>query len=172
MRGGLRLPTPGPTTHHSPDAAARAPGLLGPDAGPLIWSAARQAVTGEQPGESNLVLPPRSVHLAYALVLLLLTLSLLTGAVLLWRRASWGYVLAPALLVYLVLYQVNYMVALVLQVRADVPHAKPFDPAEPFITGRCSRSVVAQSFCVAAVATSWGFSVLWVVFLVGGALGV
>jgi hypothetical protein len=33
-------------------------------------------------------------------------------------------------------------------------------------------TVVAQSFCVASVATSWGFSVLWVVFLVGGVLGV
>lgn len=40
------------------------------------------------------------------------------------------------------------------------------------LTGRKRPGVVAQSFCVASVATSWGFSVLWVVFLVGGVLGV
>ncbi|MFE1328499.1 hypothetical protein ACFW7K_31105 [Streptomyces sp. NPDC058735] len=112
--------------------------------GVWTWSAARYAVTGEQPGESDLVLPPRSVHLAYALDLGLLTPALLLGAVLLWRRAPWGYVLAPALLVYLLLYQANYTAALVFQADADIAHAKRVDPAEPFITAALLAAAVAM----------------------------
>ncbi|WP_069169339.1 hypothetical protein [Streptomyces griseus] len=99
------------------------------------YSAMRYAVTGERPSESALVLPADRVHLAYVLDLGLLVPALLLGAVLLWRRTPWGYVLAPSLLVYLVLYQGNYVTALVFQSRAGIPDSQAYDPVEPYIAG-------------------------------------
>lgn len=110
----------------------------------VMWTfyAIRFAVTGRFPEESLLVLPPASVHLAYALDLSLLVPGYALASVLLWRRAPWGYVLAGMLLPFGVVYQVNYMVALAFQARAGVPGAVAFDPLEP---------VVAAAFLVATV---------------------
>lgn len=102
-----------------------------------MWASysVRFAFTGAPPGESELVLPMQAVHLAYALDLALFVPACVLASVLLWHRNRWGYVLAPAVLVFGALYQVNYMVALVFQAEAGVPEAPGFDPAEPFIAG-------------------------------------
>ncbi|MGW5624527.1 hypothetical protein ACWEWP_27920 [Streptomyces olivaceus] len=97
------------------------------------YSALRYAVLGEAPSGSALVLPASSVHLGYVMDLGLLVPALLVGAVLSWRRTAWGYVLAPSLLAYLVLCQVNYVTALVFQSRAGIPGAQAYDPVEPYI---------------------------------------
>ncbi|MFC3898378.1 hypothetical protein ACFOWZ_43510 [Lentzea rhizosphaerae] len=104
-------------------------------AGMWVFHSLRFAFTGAPPGESELVLPMQAVHLAYALDLALFVPACVLASVLLWRRNCWGYVLAPAVLVFGALYQVNYMVALVFQAEAGVPGAPGFDPAEPFIAG-------------------------------------
>lgn len=91
----------------------------------------RFAVTGQPPEESMLVLPASGVHLAHALDLALLVPAYAVTAVLLWRRFAWGYLLAAVLLVSGTLLQVPYLVALPLQVAADVPGAVAFDPVEP-----------------------------------------
>lgn len=104
-------------------------------AGMWTFHSLRFAFTGAPPGESELVLPMQAVHLAYALDLALFVPGCVLASVLLWRRNCWGYVLAPAVLVFGALYQVNYMVALVFQAQAGVPGAPGSDPAEPFIAG-------------------------------------
>jgi hypothetical protein len=96
-----------------------------------IFYSLRFAVTGEFPEESLLVLPAANVHLAYVLDLSLLVPGYALAAVLLWRRAAWGYVLATVLLAFSVVYQVNYMTALLFQANANVPGATAFDPQEP-----------------------------------------
>jgi hypothetical protein len=102
----------------------------------------RTALTGSRPVESLLVLPPSGVHLAYALDLALLVPGYLAAAVLLWRRQSWGYLLAGVFVTAGILQQVGYLTALVFQARAGVPGATAFDPQEPFI---------AAAFLAAAV---------------------
>lgn len=98
-----------------------------------VFYSLRFAVSGARPAESELVLPLSSVHLGYVLDLGLLVPALLFAAVLLWRRAAWGFVLGSALAVFCLLYQLNYLVALVSQARAAVPGATGFDPAEPVV---------------------------------------
>jgi hypothetical protein len=61
-----------------------------------VFNAVRFALTGNTPSESQLVLPLASTHLGYALDLLLIVPAYVAAAVLLWRRSSWGDVLAPA----------------------------------------------------------------------------
>ena len=95
----------------------------------------RFAFTGAAPGESLLVLPSASVHLGYVLDLALLVPGYATAAVLLWRRAPWGYVLATVMAVFGTVYQLSYLTALLFQASAKVPGATSFDPAEPFIAG-------------------------------------
>jgi hypothetical protein len=109
-------------------------GFLGGSLG-AMWSfySVRYALTGKRPAESKLVQPMSGVRLAYALDFLLVVPEYLTAAVLLWRRAPWGYVLATLLLASGALLQVQYMAALLFQSAARVPGATPFDPAEPVI---------------------------------------
>lgn len=102
--------------------------------GMWIFFSLRFAVTGEVPQEpSKLVLPTASTHLGWVLDLALLVPVYLLAAVLLWRRAAWGYVLATVSLVAGTVHQLSYMTALVFQARAEVPGATAFDPQEPFI---------------------------------------
>ena len=100
-----------------------------------VFYSLRFAFTGAPPGESELVLPASAVHLAYVLDLAFFVPSCVLASILLWRRDSWGYVLATAVLVFGSLYQVNYIVALVFQAQAEVAGAPGFDPAEPFVAG-------------------------------------
>ncbi len=95
----------------------------------------QNAVTGDIPAGSSLVETPRMVHLGIVLDLALLVPAYAVAAVLLWRRHAWGYVLAAVLLVSGLLHQVGYLVALPMQVAADVPGATAFDPVEPVIAG-------------------------------------
>jgi hypothetical protein len=101
--------------------------------GMWVFYSLRFAVTGTAPEESLLVLPAANQHLGYVLDLAVLVPASALAAVLLWRRAAWGYVLGTALAVLSVVYQVNYMVALMFQADADVPGATAFDPQEPLI---------------------------------------
>jgi hypothetical protein len=98
-----------------------------------IFYSLRFAFTGEFPKESLLVLPQEAIHLGYTLDLALLVPTEILAAVLLWRRAPWGYVLATVTLLFGAVYQVNYMTALVFQAQAEVPGATSFDPVEPYI---------------------------------------
>jgi hypothetical protein len=87
-------------------------------------------------------------HLAYALDLAILVPSYAIAAVLLWRRAAWGHLLATVLLVAGVGHQLGYMVALVFQTRAQITGATASDPVEPFIL---ALYVVALALLVAAI---------------------
>jgi hypothetical protein len=91
------------------------------------------AFTGEPPKESLLVLPLEAIHLGYTLDLALLIPAEIVAAILLWRRAPWGYVLATVTLLYGAVYQVNYTTALMFQTNARIPGATAFDPVEPYI---------------------------------------
>jgi hypothetical protein len=102
-------------------------------AGMWLFYSLRFAVSGETPAESALALPIASTHLGYALDLTLIVPTYLAAAVLLWRRSTWGEVLAPVLAVGGLLQQLTYMSALVFQYRADVPGATAFDPGEPIV---------------------------------------
>lgn len=100
-----------------------------------MWAyfAVDNAVTGEVPSGSQLVETDTVVHLGMALDLSLLVPLYAAAAVLLWRRAPWGYLLATVALVAGVLHQVTYVVAMPFQVAADVPDAVLYDPFEPVI---------------------------------------
>jgi hypothetical protein len=100
-----------------------------------IFYSLRYALTGAAPKENSLVLPAASTHLGSVLDLALLVPGYALAAVLLWRRAAWGYVLGTALLLAGIISQVSYMTALIFQASADVAGASWFDPAEPVILG-------------------------------------
>lgn len=109
-------------------------GVLGVALGGMwVYVALDNAVTGNLPAGSRLVETDAVVHLGMALDLTLLVPLYLAAAVLLWRRAPWGYVLAGPALFAGVLHQVSYVVAMPLQVAADVPGAVSYDPGEPVI---------------------------------------
>jgi hypothetical protein len=96
-----------------------------------VFYSLRFTFTGQVPEEaSRLVLPTASTHLGYVLDLSLLVPGYVLAAVLLWRRAAWGYLLATILLVSGALHQIAYMTALVCQAGAQIPGAPGFDPAE------------------------------------------
>jgi hypothetical protein len=116
--------------------------LAGGLGGMWIFYSLRFAITGEVPGESRLVLPPSAVHLGYALDLALLVPAYALAAVLLWKRAAWGYVLAGSLLPFTVVYQLNYVTALVFQAWERVPGAVAFDPQEVPIVGAALAATV------------------------------
>ena len=101
--------------------------------GMWIAAAGRFVVTGEVPGGSALVETDTIVHLGIALDLALLVPVYAAAAVLLWRRAAWGYILAAVVLVSGVVHQIGYLVAMPFQAAAGVPGAVAFDPAEPVI---------------------------------------
>jgi hypothetical protein len=112
-------------------------GILGVLAAALggmwIYIAADNAVTGVVPTGSKLVETDTVVHLGMALDLTLLVPLYAAAAVLLWRRAPWGYALAGLGLFAGVLHQLSYLVAMPFQVAADVPGAAAYDPGEPVI---------------------------------------
>jgi hypothetical protein len=98
-----------------------------------VYSAVDNLVTGDVPVGSALVETDSIVHVGMALDLTLLVPLYAVAAVLLWRRAPWGFVLAAMALFAGILHQVSYIVAMPLQVAADVPGAVVYDPAEPII---------------------------------------
>ncbi|HET6530021.1 MAG TPA: hypothetical protein VFH03_05325 [Actinoplanes sp.] len=101
--------------------------------GMWIYFAVNNAATGSVPAGSQLVETDTIVHLGMALDLSLLVPLYAAAAVLLWRRASWGCVLAAVAVVAGLLHQVSYVVAMPFQVAADVPDAVSYDPIEPVI---------------------------------------
>ena len=98
-----------------------------------IYSAVDNLVTGDVPVGSALVETDTIVHLGMALDLTLLVPLYTVAAVMLWRRAPWGLVLAAVALFAGILHQISYIVAMPLQVAADVSGAVSYDPAEPII---------------------------------------
>lgn len=109
-------------------------GLLSLSLGGMwTYHAVANAVTGEVPVGSSLVETDLLVHLGMALDLVVLVPLYGVAAVLVWRRTGWGYLLAALAAVAGVLHQVSYVVALPVQVAADVPGAVGFDPVEPVI---------------------------------------
>jgi hypothetical protein len=102
-------------------------------AGMWTYFTVDNAVTGEVPAGSRLVETATIVHLGMALDLTVLVPLYAAAALLMWRHAAWGYVLAAVALVAGVLHQVSYMVAMPFQVAADIPGAASSDPAEPLI---------------------------------------
>jgi hypothetical protein len=101
--------------------------------GMWVYVALDNALTGAIPAGSQLVETDTIVHLGMALDLALLVPLYAAAAVMLWRRAPWGYVLGFISLIAGVLHQVSYVVALPFQVAADIPGAVTFDPVEPVI---------------------------------------
>ena len=111
--------------------------------GMWVFFSLRFAITGARPAESLLVLPLAGVHLGYVLDLALLVPAYAAAAVLLWRHAAWGHVLAGVLLPFTVVYQLNYLTALLFQSWADVPGAVAFDPQEvPIIAAALAATVL------------------------------
>jgi hypothetical protein len=101
--------------------------------GMWVYVALANAVTGDPPTGSKLVETSAVVHLGMALDLMLLVPLYGAAALLLWRRAPWGFALAGVALLAGVLHQVSYIVAMPFQVAADVPGAVAYDPGEPAI---------------------------------------
>jgi hypothetical protein len=95
-----------------------------------VYFSLRMALTDQLPADTLLVQPPSALHLSYALDLALLVPSYVLAAVLLWRRAAWGYVAAPVVLISGLVHQLSYMAALAFQANAEVPGATAFDPQE------------------------------------------
>ena len=112
-------------------------GILGVLAAALggmwVYFALDNALNGDVPAGSRLVETDTVVHLGMALDLTLLVPLYAAAAVLLWRRAPWGYVLAGVALVAGLLHQLSYLVAMPFQVAASVPGAVASDPGEPVI---------------------------------------
>jgi hypothetical protein len=122
----------GPHTHVRPAAVILAV-LAASLATMWIGWSVHSAVTGEIPPGSALLESDVVVHLGVVLDLTLLVPLYAFAAVLLWRRAPWGYVLAVVALVSGLLHQVSYVVATFAQYVADVPGVVAFDPVEPVI---------------------------------------
>jgi hypothetical protein len=101
--------------------------------GMWVYVALANAVTGDPPTGSKLVETSAVVHLGMALDLMLLVPLYGAAALLLRRRAPWGFALAGVALLAGVLHQVSYIVAMPFQVAADVPGAVAYDPGEPAI---------------------------------------
>jgi hypothetical protein len=101
--------------------------------GMWVYVAVDNAITGDVPTGSRLVETDTVVRLGMALDLTLLVPLYAVAAVLLWRRAPWGYVLAAVALFAGILHQISYMVALPFQTAAEIPGAVSFDAGEPVI---------------------------------------
>jgi hypothetical protein len=117
--------------------------------GMWIIASLRFAVTSDIPAGSLLVETSTIVHLGIALDLALLVPVYAAAAVLLWRRAAWGYLLAAVVLVSGVVHQIGYLVAMPFQAAVGVPGAVTFDPAEPVIA---ALFVLATAALLAPVA--------------------
>ncbi|MDA1360892.1 hypothetical protein O1R50_14775 [Glycomyces luteolus] len=98
-----------------------------------VFFSLRMAVTDQPPADTLLVQSQSGLHLAYVLDLALLVVPYVLAAVLLWRRAPWGYVAAAVLSVSGLVHQLSYIAALAFQAQAEVPGSTAFDPQEPVI---------------------------------------
>lgn len=98
-----------------------------------VYSAVVELFSGEVPSGSALVETETVVHVGMILDLSLLVPLYSVAAVLLWRRATWGFVLAGISLFAGIVHQLAYMVAMPFQEAASVAGAVSFDPAEPVI---------------------------------------
>lgn len=101
--------------------------------GMWVYFAIHNAMTGEVPPGSRLVETDTVVHLGMALDLAFLVPWYATAAVLLWRGRPSGYAAAVIALAAGMLHQVSYVIALPVQVAADIPGAAALDPGEPVI---------------------------------------
>ena len=101
--------------------------------GMWVWAGVDNALTGAVPAGSRLVETDTVVRLGIALDLGVLVPFYLVAAVLLWRGAVWGFLLGSVALLSGLLHQVSYLVAMPMQVAADVPEAVSSDPAEPVV---------------------------------------
>jgi len=117
-----------------------------------VYSAVDTIVTGDVPVGSALVETDTIVHVGMALDLTLLVPLYAVAAVLLWRRAPWGVVLTAVALFAGILHQVSYIVAMPLQVAADVTGAVSYDPAEPIIV---LLYVVASAFLLRGLSSGF-----------------
>jgi hypothetical protein len=95
--------------------------------------AVANAVSGQLPPGSALVETEAIVRLGMALDLALLVPLYAAAALLIWRKAAWGYVLASVALVAGLLHQVTYVLAMPFQLLAEVDGAVAYDPLEPVI---------------------------------------
>jgi hypothetical protein len=95
-----------------------------------LFVVARNVVTGELIAE----VPAEGQHLVFALDLSFLVPSLMLSGVLLYRRLPLGFLLGTAMAVMGAVYQVNMLVAGVLQDRAGVAGATAFAPESVGLT--------------------------------------
>ncbi|GAA1915689.1 hypothetical protein [Nocardioides marmoribigeumensis] len=98
-----------------------------------VVAAVVQAVDGTVPVGSRLVETVTVVRLGMALDLLLLVPLYLASGVLLWRGAAWGRVLTVVSVLSGLVHQVDYLVAMPMQVAAGVEGAVSSDAAEPVV---------------------------------------
>jgi hypothetical protein len=101
--------------------------------GMWVFVGVDNALTGDLPTGSRLVETVTVVHVGIALDLALLVPWYATAAVLLWQRRSVGYAAAVVAFGSGLLHQASYLVALPVQVAADVRGATGFDPGEPVV---------------------------------------
>ena len=95
-----------------------------------IFLIARNAITGEVLHD----IPVSGQHLVFALDLALLVPSLVLAGILLARRRPFGFLLGTAMAVFGAVYQLNLMVASVVQDRADVAGVQAFAPESLLLT--------------------------------------
>ncbi|HEX2894957.1 MAG TPA: hypothetical protein VHO29_13245 [Marmoricola sp.] len=91
------------------------------------------AVSGAVPAGSRLVETETVVRLGIVMDLAVLAPFYATAALLLWRGTVWGFLLSTVAVSSGLLLQLGYVVAMPVQVAADVPGAVRGDPAEPVI---------------------------------------
>jgi hypothetical protein len=99
-------------------------------AGLWIFLILRNAITGAVLHD----IPVSGQHLVFALDLGLSMPALILGGALLWRRSGFGYLLGSAMVVMAALYQLNLLVAGLVQANADVPGVKAFAPEGVLLT--------------------------------------
>jgi hypothetical protein len=136
------------TTARSRIAAALLAGLALALGAMWVYFAIHNAVTGDVPAGSRLVETDTIVHLGIALDLALLVPWYAIAATLLWRHRPAGYPAAVVALVAGLLHQVSYIVALPVQVAAEIPGANAVDPGEPVI-------VLLYGVALALLLTGW-----------------
>lgn len=98
-----------------------------------VVAAMQQALDGTVPTGSRLVETETVVRLGMALDLGLLVPGYAAAVLLLWRGAGWGLVLGTIAVASGLVHQAGSLVAMPMQVAADVPGAVRTDAAEPVI---------------------------------------
>lgn len=102
-------------------------------AGMWIVAGIDNALSGAVPAGSRLVETETVVRLGIVMDLAVLAPFYATAALLLWRGTVWGFLLGTVAVSSGLLLQLGYVVAMPVQVAADVPGAARGDPAEPVI---------------------------------------